>query len=304
MAAVRPMADGRVVAPGQLRENPGLHDSRPSARPSWIEGLNGKENRPAMLPLTLELAGLGFLVGLVGAVLGQGGGIFIVPALTMLFGMPIRTAVAASLMGIIATSIGVGCVTRPGRLPDLGLAMRLEIATTAGALAGSVAAGFAPARLVTAAFAVIVLATAMFIVLKGRMIDGLPAHDRFQVTNWPAGLAASGLAGAISGLTGVGGGFIKVPVMAAVMHVPFGVAAATSSFMVGITAAASGLVYMARGDVHPVVAAPLCLGAMAGAAAGGIVATHIPVVPLRRLLVAVLVVVAGEMAWRAWAGTP
>lgn len=251
----------------------------------------------------LELAVLGSVTGLLGAVLGQGGGIFIVPALTVLFGMPIKTAVAASLMGIIATSLAVGCVTRPGRIPDLGLAMRLEIATTAGALAGSVLAGFAPARFVSAAFAVIVLATAAYIVLKGRMVDTLAVVDTFTVRNWPAGLAASGLAGTISGLTGVGGGFIKVPVMYAVMQVPFGVAAATSSFMVGITAAAGVLVYMARGDMHPLVAAPLCIGAGAGAAVGGIVAPRIPVAPLRRLLVVILVILAAEMAWKAYAGT-
>lgn len=257
-----------------------------------------------MLPFTLELLALGCIAGLLGAVLGQGGGIFVVPALTVLFGMPVRNAVAASLMGIIATSIGVACVTRQGRTPDLGLAMRLEIATTLGALAGSFLAGFTPARLVTAAFALIVLATAAFIVLKGRMVDVSTQDETFTVRNWPAGLAASGLAGAVSGLTGVGGGFIKVPVMYAVMHVPFGVAAATSSFMVGITAAAGVLVYMARGDMHPLVAAPLCIGMAAGAAVGGIVAPRIPVAPLRQLLVVVLVLLAVEMAWKASTGTP
>lgn len=122
------------------------------------------------------------------------------PALTVMYGLRIRTAVAANLMGIIATSIGVGCVTRPGRAPDMGLAMRLEIATTAGALTGSFLAGFTPARLVSGAFAVIVLATALYTAIKGRLVDRLSRGDTLTVTNWPAGLAASGLAGAISGL--------------------------------------------------------------------------------------------------------
>lgn len=257
-----------------------------------------------MPPLSVELTALGCVIGLLGAVLGQGGGIFIVPVLTVVFGMPIRTAVASSLISVIASSVGVGCVTRSGRAVDVGLAMRLEVATTLGALAGSALAGFVPARLVSAGFAVIVLATAAFTLLRGRMVDTVVGGDTVAVTNWPAGLAASGLAGVISGLTGIGGGFIKVPVMHAVMHVPFGVAAATSSFMVGITAAASVLVYTARGDVHPLVAAPLCLGAAAGSAVGGIVAPRIPVAPLRRLLVVVLVVVAAEMAWKAYVGTP
>ena len=247
-------------------------------------------------------AGLGLVAGFVGAVLGLGGGLFIVPALTALFGLPLRTAVGASLLGIIATSVGVACTARPGRSADLSLAMRLELATTIGAIAGSLVAGIIPPPLLYGLFAIVVLATAAYTAFKSRIISAAHPDGPSTIDCWPAGLAASAVAGTLSGMTGVGGGFLKVPVMFAVMHVPFATAAATSSFMVGITAATSASIYLARGDVHPLVAAPLCLGAIVGAAIGGSVAHRIPPAPLRRALVALLFAIAIEMAWKALQG--
>lgn len=252
--------------------------------------------------LLAGFAGLGLAAGFMGALLGMGGGLFIVPALTGLCGLPLRTAVGASLLGVIATSVGVACTARPGRAANLSLAMPLELATTIGAVAGSLLAGVIPARLLYALFAVVVLTTAVYTAVRNRLLSSAAASGPQPIDHWPAGLAASALAGLLSGLTGVGGGFLKVPVMYAMMHVPFPTAAATSSFMVGITAATSATIYLARGDVHPLVAAPLCLGAIGGAAIGGSIAHRIPTAPLRRSLVALLVAIAVEMLWKAWRG--
>lgn len=254
------------------------------------------------MSLLAAFAALGLAAGFLGAVLGMGGGLFIVPAITALFGLPLRTAVGASLLGIIATSVGVACTARPGRAADLSLAMRLELATTIGAIAGSLLAGVIPPRLLYGVFALVVLATAAYTAFKSRIISSADPDGPRAIDHWPAGLAASAVAGTLSGLTGVGGGFLKVPVMFAVMHVPFATATATSSFMVGITAATSASIYLARGDVHPLVAAPLCLGAILGAAIGGSVAHRIPTAPLRRSFVALLVAIAVEMMWKAFQG--
>jgi len=252
--------------------------------------------------LVAAFAALGLAAGFLGAVLGLGGGLFIVPAITALFGLPLRTAVGASLLGIIATSVGVSCTSRPGRAADLSLAMRLELATTIGAIVGSLVAGVMSPRLLYGGFALVVLATAAYTALKGRLMSSADPDGPHTIDHWPAGLAASAVAGTLSGMTGVGGGFLKVPVMFAVMHVPFATATATSSFMVGITAATSASIYLARGDVHPLVAAPVCLGAILGGALGGSVAHRIPTTPLRRLLVVLLIGIAIEMMWKALQG--
>lgn len=254
------------------------------------------------MPLVAGFATLGLAAGFLGAVLGLGGGLFIVPAITALFGLPLRTAVGASLLGIIATSVGVACTARPGRAADMSLAMRLELATTIGAIAGSLVSGVIPPRLLYGVFALVVVATAAYTAFKNRIMSAADPDGPRPIEHWPAGLAASAVAGTLSGMTGVGGGFLKVPVMFAVMHVPFATATATSSFMVGITAATSASIYLARGDVHPLVAAPLCLGAICGAAIGGSVAHRIPTAPLRRALVALLIVIAVEMMWKALQG--
>ena len=151
-------------------------------------------------------------------------------------------------------------------------------------------------------FAIVVMATAVYTAFKSRIGSTADPDGPRTIEHWPAGLAASAVAGTLSGLTGVGGGFLKVPVIFAVMHVPFATATATSSFMVGITAATSASIYLARGDVHPLVAAPLCLGAILGGAIGGSVAHLIPTAPLRRSLIVVLVLIAVEMMWKALQG--
>lgn len=158
-----------------------------------------------MFSLWAALLAIGLGSGVLGALLGLGGGLFLVPGLTLLCGLPLRTAVGASLLGVIATSAGVACAARPGRAGDLGLAMRLELATTAGAIVGSLLAGITPVSLLCAVFAVVVVAIAVFTVIESRLAAAPCLDGALVVRNWPAGLSASALAGALSGLAGVGG---------------------------------------------------------------------------------------------------
>ena len=258
----------------------------------------------------LALAGTGIVAGMFGAMLGLGGGIFLVPALTLLFGLPMRVAVGASLIGVIATSAAVASVSRPGRSADVNLALRLEIASTLGALLGSLLAGRLSSQMLALLFAALTLGAALYTYLKARRRGGAVNagadealfRTDYRPRHWPAGLGLMGLAGALSGLTGTGGGFIKVPVMYSLMDVPLGVATASSNFMVGITAAASALLYFNRGDIHPLVAVPTALGVFVGALVGVRLAARLRVEALRKMLVILLVLVALQMAWKGLRG--
>ncbi|MFY9707969.1 MAG: sulfite exporter TauE/SafE family protein [Desulfobacterales bacterium] len=219
---------------------------------------------------TLLLLGIGLLAGVLGALLGLGGGIFLVPLLTLVFHLPIRVAVGTSLVGVIATSAGVAAFAPHGRGGDVMLALRLEMATTAGAIGGGLLAGFFSSRVLHVLFAAVVFTSAAYTLYKGRRgreksVQEPLFREDYHPRNWLAGLSASGLAGMVSGLLGVGGGFIKVPIMYALMNVPLGVATATSNFMVGITAAASVFVYYGRGDIYPMVVVPTAVGVFLGA---------------------------------------
>jgi uncharacterized membrane protein YfcA len=258
----------------------------------------------------LGLFATGMAAGTLGALLGLGGGIFLVPALTLLFDLPVRTAIGVSLIGVISTSAGVATVSRPGRGADIGLALRLEIATTIGALLGGLAAGLLSQTALALLFAGVVLASAVYTFLKSLRKPG-PASERqveelfrtdYKIKRWGTGLAFSGVAGVLSGLSGIGGGFVKVPVMYSIMDVPLGVATATSNFMVGITAAASATLYYSRGDINPLVAAPTALGVFAGAMLGAQVASRLRVAVLRRMLILLLALIALQMAWKGISG--
>jgi uncharacterized membrane protein YfcA len=251
----------------------------------------------------LALLVTGLIAGILGALLGLGGGTFLVPALTLLFHLPIRTTVGTSLVGVIATSAGVAAVAPRGRGADVALALRLEVATTAGAISGSLVAGWVSARALMVLFALVVFFTAAYLLYKARHRPSSKVPERlfqrdYRLHHWPLGLAGSGLAGMISGLLGMGGGFIKAPIMYAVMGAPLGVATATSNFMVGITAAASVFVYYGRGDIHPLVVIPTALGVFLGAMVGVYVMPRLRVAWLRQALIGLLVLMGVQMLLR------
>jgi uncharacterized membrane protein YfcA len=252
--------------------------------------------------LAVALFGTGLMAGVLGAILGLGGGIFLVPVLTLLLHLPIHIAIGTSLMGVIATSAGVAVAASRGRGADVALALRLEMVTAAGAILGSWLAGRVSARMLSLLFACVVFVTAAYVFYKDRyQTQHQESESLFQAyrpRHWVVGSLVAGLAGAVSGLLGVGGGFIKVPIMYAVMEVPLGIATATSNFMVGITAAASVFVYYGRGDIHPWVVIPTTLGVFIGAMLGVYVLGHLRVVWLRKALIGLLLVIGVQMLLR------
>jgi uncharacterized membrane protein YfcA len=242
----------------------------------------------------------GIAAGMLGALLGLGGGIFLVPALTVIYRLPMRIAVGTSLVGVIATSAGVAAVAQRGRGADVRLALRLEAATAAGAILGGWLAGLASGRLLSVLFAFVTFATAGYLLRKIRMPDSTGMQEslfarHYQARHWPTGLAVAFGAGMVSGLLGVGGGFIKVPVMYAVLGVPLGVATATSNFMVGITAAASLFVYYGRGDLYPLVVVPTVVGVFLGAVIGVYVLLQLRAAWVRLALSGLLIVIGMHM---------
>jgi len=275
-----------------------------------------------MTPLEFMLLafGVSLAAGLFGAVLGLGGGIVVVPALTLLLGIDIRYAIGASIISVIATSSGAGAAYVKGRLTNIRVSMLLETATTAGAIAGAFLAGIVSGRWLYLVFG-LVMGYAAFGMWRrprqppadearpDRLADRLGLHGsyfdeasgrevRYRATHTPGGLAVSGLAGVISGLLGVGGGVIKVPMMNLVMRLPLKVASATSSFMIGVTAAASAGVYFYRGDINPFIAGPVALGVVAGAVIGSRILNRLHSAVVQAIFTAVLVLVAIQMIWK------
>jgi uncharacterized membrane protein YfcA len=249
--------------------------------------------------LLLLLFATGLISGILGALMGFGGGIFLVPSLTLLFDLPIQIAVGTSLVGVIATSAGVAAAAGRGRGADVTLALRLEVATAAGAITGGMLAGVVSHHALSVLFAGVVFLTAAYTIYKGRqrsLGEGSESlYSGYSPQHWPVGLSVSFLAGLVSGLLGVGGGFIKVPIMYAIMDVPLGIATATSNFMVGITAAASVFVYYGRGEVRPLIVIPTALGVFAGAIVGAYLLPRLRVPWLRKALIALLILIGIQM---------
>ena len=262
--------------------------------------------------LLLVLGGLG--AGAFGGLLGLGGGILLVPLLTLGFGVPLTAAVGTSLVCVIATSAGAaGVNVRAGRA-DVRLGMLLAAGTVVGALTGGLVAGLLPERVLAALFALFIVYTG---VSMGRRVfeRGRPdADDDLAVDpNLPDGrdapgyrsrhlgpsVAASVVAGNVSGLLGVGGGVVMVPLLHLGMRAPLTVATATSNFILGLTAAAGAYAYLFRGDVDPRLAAPTVLGVVTGAWLQARIASHIPVRLVRVVFVLVMAYVAVQMAMRA-----
>src|SRR5216117_2724649 len=256
-----------------------------------------------VLPLLEELLLLAiaaFLAGLAGSYLGIGGGVFLIPFMTLALSIDIKVAIATSLIGVIATSSGAASVYVRDHLTNLRLAMFLEVGTTLGAIAGAVVGILVPNVYLFLTFKIVVLYAAASMVrvaetAKDRAYRGgeeerplvkrlslcsvyFDQEDqgvyRYRVERPGAGFGASAAAGVFSGLLGVGGGFIKVPAMNILMHVPMKAAVATSNFMIGVTAAASAFIYYSQGLVNPSLAAMVIIGVFSGTYLGARLLEH------------------------------
>lgn len=241
----------------------------------------------------------GFVAGGLGALAGIGGGILLVPVMNAGFGVPFKVAVGCSLVAVVASSSGSAARYLGEGLCDVRLGIRLEVATVLGAIAGGLAAPWLPVNFLRALFGLMTLYLAAWQLRSARAPVESDVRESGPIRNYPAGIAFSGLAGMVSALLGIGGGALKVPVMNMLMGVPFRVSTATSNYMIGITAAASGLLYFRRGEVDLGVTAPMVLGVMLGSAVGARMMPLIPVPRLRVVFAGILLVITGQMFWRA-----
>jgi uncharacterized membrane protein YfcA len=269
------------------------------------------------LQFTLCTFGISIVAGVLGAILGIGGGIIVVPALTLLFGIDIRYAIGASIVSIIATSSGAAAAYVRERMSNLRVAMVLEIATTTGAMTGAFLAGRVGGRWLFVIFGVLMGYSALAMFRKRHSVPGSPVpsdrwadrlrlHDsyfdeaqqtliHYRVTRTPLGFCLMYVAGIVSGLLGIGSGALKVPAMDLAMGLPIKVSTATSNFMIGVTAAASAGVYFARGDIDPFIAAPVAAGVLLGATAGSRLLGRLRNNLIRSVFVIVLLWVSVEM---------
>jgi uncharacterized membrane protein YfcA len=280
----------------------------------------------------------GFAAGVFGSLLGLGGGVLIVPLLTLGFGLDLRSAVGVSLVCVIMTSSAAAGVYLEKHVANLRLGMSLELFTAIGALIGGSIAFLIDERILSGLFAVLLGYVAVSMIRGGgaRDTDGDSEADDappgaaadpapvsvaqavaprlvetrtaflasvagpgYEVRNLGTGIVGSTGAGVASALLGIGGGIVKVPLMNLAMGVPLRVATATSNLMIGITAAASAVIYLLRGEIDPYVAGPTAIGVFIGATLGSRVAHRIPLRYLRWLFVAVLLYTAVQMLRRA-----
>lgn len=237
----------------------------------------------------------GLAAGLLGSVLGLGGGILIVPILTLLLGLPMHMAVAASLVAVVATSVSSSAGYLKRDLPLVRLGLTLELATLVGAIAASSVAGLISARVLESFFAALLLYTA-WNMWRGRKVRPVEGDPEF-VPATPLALLGSVGAGAISGALGVGGGVVKVPILNILLGTPIHRATSTSTFMMGLTAASGCVAYYVRGELLLEAAAPLVLGVLLGGRFGPRLAVRIEGGGLRRFFVFVLIFVALRMIW-------
>ncbi len=250
---------------------------------------------------TIVLMVIGFGAGFVGAIAGVGGGIIITPVLTIYFGVPLTQAIGTSLIAVITTSAASSSVHVQRHTADIKLGMTLELATARGAAVMAYLAPLVNRGVVGGLFAFFLLSSAYNIGKKALHPSAKTAAGEiphYEVKNYPLGLASSLVAGGMSGLLGIGGGPIKVPVMYIFMEVPLLVATATSNFMIGVTAAASAGVYFWRGDISPEIAGPVAVGVLLGAASGARLLARFRNETVRLIFIAVLIAVAVEMLLR------
>jgi uncharacterized membrane protein YfcA len=271
-------------------------------------------SNPLLWPLVVFAAGCG--TGALGALLGVGGGFFLVPFLNLILGMPIKSAAAISLATVIASSSSISAERAGLQLINVRLGLVLESVTVAGSLTGGLTAHFFAETTLQRLFALVAFLGAGVMLARlnrrnvldpsidpGRL--GMRYQDEetggvvtYRIKRLPLALAASFAAGNLSSLLGIGGGIIKVPVLNALCGVPVRAAASTSALMIGITATSAAIIYYGRGDLDPLAAAPAILGVQLGSSLGLRVADRAPARGLKSLMAAILVIVGILMLTR------
>lgn len=271
--------------------------------------------------ITLELlcfvAAIG--AGGFGALVGVGGGLILVPLLTVVAGVDVHVAIAISLLGVIAVSTTASAPFLTSGFADRRLGLTLLGATAAGGILGGYTAGLLDARVLSGLFGVVLVLVAIQMVrgrrghvpeptgepgrfeFDGSYVEPTTGEEiRYRARNVAPAAGVSVLAGAVSGLLGVGGGIVNVPTMNVLMGIPIRVATTTSTYMLAATAVASAVLYFSRGQMDPLLAGPVVVGMVVGARIGARVSHRVP----RQWLIVAFVVVAAffaiQMLARAW----
>lgn len=276
----------------------------------------------SVILFTLIILAGAYLAGLLGSLTGLGGGVVIIPLLTLLLGVDIHYAIGASLVSVIATSSGSAAAYVKEGITNIRLGMFLEIATTIGALAGALLAVFIAPGLIAVIFGLILIFSALMslrkkaekiltepspLAAKLKLNGSYPTGDgemvQYGVTRVAGGFFMMLFAGVISGLLGIGSGALKVLAMDTVMRIPFKVSTTTSNFMIGVTAAASAVVYLQRGYIDPGLSMPVVIGVLLGAMTGSKILVHTTSSGWLRWVFAVVVTfLAGQMIYNGITG--
>lgn len=263
---------------------------------------------------SLLLLFISIFAGFLGSLLGLGGGIIVVPALTLLFNVDIKYAVAASLISIVATSSGAAASFLKDHLTNLRLAVLLEVGTVAGAMTGFIISSSIKSSFLYLLFGGFLLFSSIMMFRKKgdprsevdhpwsqklKLAGSYPNEKgvltHYKVANVPVGLFSMYFAGILSALLGIGSGIFKVMAMDGAMKLPMKVSSATSNFMIGVTATASAGAYLLRGDIRPEIASPVALGIIVGSWIGAKAMTRMPAATIRKIFVVVLVIVSVQM---------
>jgi uncharacterized membrane protein YfcA len=261
----------------------------------------------------LGILAVSAVAGLIGALAGVGGGILVVPALTLAFGVDIRLAIGASIVSVIATSSGAAAAYVRDRMTDMRVGMFLELATTSGAVVGALLAAIVSANVLFVLLGLVLLLSAAQqatrlgeelppdtevapLTARLRLVGSYPdvrlgREVPYAAQRVPLGFAMMAGAGVVSGLLGIGSGALKVLAMDGAMRLPMKVSSATSNFMIGVTAAASAGIYLGRGDVDPTIAAPVALGVLGGATVGARILPRLSNRHVRLVFLPVLVLI-------------
>ena len=274
-----------------------------------------------ILAFTLILLAGAYFAGLLGSLTGLGGGVIVIPLLTLCLGVDFQYAVGAALVASIATSSGSGAAYVREGITNIRLGMFLEIATCIGAAIGAFVAAYLNNNVIAVIFGLVLILTALnqlrrkadHGVVKGsataqklKLFGSYPLKDGtlqpYELTNVGGGFSLMTVAGALSGILGIGSGVLKVLAMDTLMKVPFKVSTTTSNFMMGVTAVTSAVVYLQRGNIEPGIAFPVLVGVLAGALTGARLLKVLDVRLLRRIFSVAILLVAANMIWNGLTG--
>lgn len=268
-----------------------------------------------ILFFTLILLMGAYLAGLAGSLTGLGGGVVIIPLLTLGFHVDIRYAIGAALVASIATSSGSASAYVKEGITNVRLGMFLEIATTSGAVIGAILAIYTPVNIVAILFGVMLIFSATMTLRKKhgtalaegsklsytlKLNSSYPTKEgivEYKLKNVAGGFSIMTVAGVLSGLLGIGSGALKVLAMDSAMRVPFRVSTTTSNFMVGVTAAASAVVYLQRGYIDPGIAFPVIIGVLGGTFTGSKLLMRINVKWLKIIFCTAITLIAANMIY-------